>query len=66
MSSRRALAAAIATGLAAMALRALDRAEEARTVISAGARDTAALAHDPDLAPASKAWNMPQEGNGTD
>jgi hypothetical protein len=66
MSGARAIGAAAATALAVLALRALDRAEEARAVLSVGAREASALARDPDLAPAAKAWNMPQEGNSAD
>lgn len=64
MSNSRAIGAAVAAGIAAMALRALDRGEEARAVIVAGSREAAALARDPDLAPVQSFTMPPQEGNG--
>jgi hypothetical protein len=65
MSNSRAIGAAVAAGIAAMALKALDRGEEARTVIVAGSREAAALARDPDLAPVQQSFTMPPgEGNG--
>lgn len=62
MSARRAAGAAIITALAALALRALGRAEEARAVMSAGAREAATIARDPDLAPVAKPWSLPDDG----
>lgn len=62
MSAGRAIGAAAAAALAALALRAMDRAEEARAVMSAGMREAATIARDPDLAPAAKTWNLPNDG----
>lgn len=62
MSARRAMGAAAATALAVMALRALDRAEEARAVLSAGAREAVTVARDPDLIPLQQSFNLPDDG----